>query len=278
VWTNWLGVKSRIDRAPISMEYCVLRDRPQEADIPYLGTYKLLDWATIFEAVLSAGDPFIMVSVGAGYGLFACTSAFAAMQTGRTYRLVGVEAEPQHVEWMEEHFQDNGLDPQWYRLIRAAASGRSGAHWFPMDAPHEYGRAVLPDLAVPGVPPGSVPLWGEIEHAGQRFQRVPAVTIGDILSGLPSADYVEVDIQGTEFEFLSAQPDILQEGVRMLRVQTHSSATDRKMHRLFSDLGWISRYAAPFNSEVTASLGNGVTRCIRFGDGVQTWINPRIHS
>ena len=50
---------------------------------------------------------------GAGWGRWLSAGAFASEQTGREYRLVGVEAEPQHFEWMERHFRDNNLKWEW---------------------------------------------------------------------------------------------------------------------------------------------------------------------
>jgi len=68
------------------------------------------------------------------------------------YRLIAVEAEPTHFEFMQAHFKDNVVDPQRYRLVRAAVAARDGTVWSYVGRPAEwYGQAVAPSPDLPRV-------------------------------------------------------------------------------------------------------------------------------
>ena len=76
------------------------------------------EWIDILESVSSAKTQYVMFELGAGYGRWAVRAARALRQHGAMpCHLVAVEAEPQHFEWLREHFGNNGLDPQAHTLI-----------------------------------------------------------------------------------------------------------------------------------------------------------------
>ncbi len=70
-----------------------------------------------------------MVDLGAGFGRWLVKGATAVRQChgDLPIRLIGVEAEPTHFEWLKQHFNDNGLDPAQHELIEAAVDG-AGTH------------------------------------------------------------------------------------------------------------------------------------------------------
>ena len=67
-----------------------------------------------------------MVYLGAGYGRWLVKGAAAVRQChgDLPIKLIGVEAEPTHFEWLKQHFNDNGLDPAQHELIEAAVDGQ----------------------------------------------------------------------------------------------------------------------------------------------------------
>ena len=121
---------------------------------------------------------------------------------------------------------------------------------------------------------GDVELWGEVEFEGTRFQRVRAVDIEEAIGDLPLVDYMHMDIQGSEYDFLSAKPELLQRRVKMVNIGTHSKAIERNLKRYFKSLGWACRYRVPINGKVRVRLGDGPSQIVEFGDGVQVWENP----
>ena len=67
-----------------------------------------------------------------------------AAKTDKELLLVGVEAEPTHFEWMNEHFADNGLDARRHRLIQAAVAANDGVANFAIGhAEAWYGQAIV---------------------------------------------------------------------------------------------------------------------------------------
>jgi ABC-type enterochelin transport system ATPase subunit len=82
-------------------------------------------------------------------------------------------------------------------------------------------------------------------------------------------DYLHMDIQGAELEFLASAPGVLREKVGRVLIGTHSTAIEEGLRRLFGGIGWRCQYDFPMNTELHIE-GNVVT----LGDGVQVWLNP----
>jgi len=233
----------------------------------------------LLEAVNAAGRTFVMIALGAGWGRWLSAGAFASEQTGREYRLVGVEAEPQHFEWMERHFRDNNLKREWSRLIHAAASDRSGTSWFRVgNAAAWYGQSIMPDDEVAQAGTDEAQVASEIEHLGTRLRRIRAVDMEEIIGDLELVDYIHLDIQGSELDVLSARPDLLQSRVKMINIGTHSERIERRLRQYFGALGWTCRYDVPLTTKVLIRCGEESPREVEFGDGVQVWQNVALES
>jgi FkbM family methyltransferase len=275
-WANWLGVLTRADVWAFSEEFMtIFRKSRQETPGYPTNDESVLDWVPLLQAVLDAGDPFVMVALGAGWGRWLSAGAFAAKNSGHGYRLVGVEAEPEHFRWMQLHFQENHLDSTNCRLVNAAASGYSGDCWFYVGKPASwYGQCIVPDNAFNG-PRTQVAIGEEFDHNGERVRRIRSVNIEDALQDLPVVDYLHMDIQGTEYDFLSAKPELLQNRVKMVNIGTHSHEIEANLRSLFESLGWKKRFDVAMNSKLPIFLGTEQVDTVQFGDGVQVWSNPR---
>jgi len=277
-WTDWLGVRTRSDVWAFLPDAMAVygKERFESPSIP-TDEEGLLDWLPLIDAVAAAGDTFVMVALGAGWGRWLTGGAFAARQSNRDYRLVGVEAEPTHFEWMVRHFSENGLDPSRYTLVKAAAARREGDCWFMVgNSTAWYGQSIMPESEIDADLRARVPLWSETTVNNQPVQRVRCVDLKSIANGLPVIDYLHMDIQGAEADVLTAHPDVLTECVRMVNVGTHSHEIEQILRELFSTLEWQSVYDIPLNTTVKARLGDAEPQTIQFGDGVQVWVNPRL--
>jgi FkbM family methyltransferase len=270
-FVNWLGVltRSTVWPFPPDIQALYARDRDEQAKYP-LDDEHVLDWVPLLEAVVSSRGRFRMVALGAGWGRWLTAGAFAARQLGLTFHITGVEAEPDHLAWMQQHMQDNSIPPQSYRLVHGAAAATPEPCWFPVASPEWYGQSIVATDATAAADPGQ----DEIVVRDRRLRKVQSVTIEHVISGDAIVDYLHMDIQGTEYGFLSRDPDRLRRYVRVVNVGTHSDAIERRLRRLFEKLGWQSRYDVQIGTQADLMLDGQMVARVEFGDGVQVWSNP----
>ncbi len=228
----------------------------------------IFDWLILLEAVAEAKHGFVMAALGAGWGRWLVAGAFAAQRLGGIpYRLIGVEAEPTHFQWMLEHFRDNHLDPAEHDLIEAAASGHSGHAWFYFGKPDSwYGQSIISDEAL-----NKRSSLQETSYNGERAKLVRAVDIEELTAKYARIDYLHMDVQGAELDFLASNPAVLNRKVKRLLVGTHSNEIEAGLRQLFSKLNWDNQYDVPLNGKVQVN-----DSLITVGDGVQVWINRQL--
>ena len=272
-WINWLGVLTRANVWAFTDDVRAIYDKERYERTAYpLHDEHVLDWIPLLEAVLASDSNFSMAAAGAGWGRWLSGGAFAAIQTGRTYTVMGVEAEPEHFNWMVNHFQDNHLDPARCRLVEAVAAERSGFCWFwNGDSAAWYGQAMVPERDVSPPTPESLAPGTILPYGNHHIKRTPCIGLDRILEGR-KVDYLHMDIQGTELEFVTAFPDLLHERVRMVNIGTHSHEVEAGLRSFFTRLGWKARFDIPMNGEVQVKLGSKPASAVKFGDGVQVWV------
>ena len=271
---NWLGVRSRIEYQ--ERWSAVAEHRTDRWKSPRLHTDHAsgLEWVSLLVAARQAGETFVVAELGAGWAPWLAAAVAVARQTGRDYRLIGVEAEPTHFRWMQEHLLDNEIDPGRCRFIEAAVSARSGACWFAVGRPMEwYGQSIASEADVSDDAP-----IGTLAKArdGTTLRRTRVVDLDEVLAGVDRVDYMHLDIQGSELDTLGAHPELLQERVRMVMVGTHSELMDRGLRRLFGSMGWTARYDVPIGGTALVRVGDEAPVEVRFDDGVQLWVNPAL--
>ena len=83
-----------------------------------------IEWIDLLESVVAARKSYTMIELGAGMGRWAVRAASAVRHYNPNlpFRLIAVEAEPTHFEWMRLHFADNDVDPNQHSLLYAAVS------------------------------------------------------------------------------------------------------------------------------------------------------------
>ena len=232
------------------------------------------EWVSLLEAVAHALARFTMIELGAGYGRWLVRGAMAASKRGLQYRLIGVEAEPTHFQWMKQHVQDNHVSPSGVQLVWAAVTEHDGVAWFRTGDPSTwYGQSLALTREIPvgkWVRTGSPVKWGT-----QTFLpvQIKAVSLSSLLRPLDCVDLIDIDIQGAELDVLAAARGPLAEKVRQVYIATHSHEVEAGLRHLFGDtLGWTCRYDYPCFSAPETPYGR-----IEFQDGLQVWWNPEVY-
>jgi FkbM family methyltransferase len=243
----------------------MIKNAGGEVRVPTKGTIlpypafneEYFEWIDVLESVIAADRQFVMIELGAGYGRWLVIAAIAICKYhgDLPMKLIGVEAEPTHLRWMKDHFRDNGLDPEQHRLIEAAIDEKEGEVCFWIgDADAWYGQAIAHGM-----------------QASERIQWVKAITLNQVLDALDHVDLIDLDIQGAELVVLRSAIGELDKKVKRVHIGTHSHDIEYGLRELFRQHNWYKANDYCLGSREITPWGE-----IEFGDGVQTWINPRL--
>lgn len=244
------------------------------------------EWIDLLESVLDARRSYTMIELGAGFGRWVVRAAHAVQRHDQEmpYRLVAVEAEPTVFEWMHLHFAANGLDPADHRLIHGAVSERAGECLFyvggPRGGPYDrepnawYGQRLTQDHDLAGESEEDGEYQGRkiLRHkSGWRSIRVPGVSLRSILRDLERVDLLDMDIEGQELPAIRGAAPELDAKVKRLHIGTHGKDIESELRQLLSAHDWrcLADYSLLSASETPWGL-------IRFENGVQSWVNPRL--
>lgn len=253
--------------------------------LPPAGVEDLLEWIVLLEAVAAAGDRFVMVELGAGYGRWSVAAVAAARRLRRarrpTPRIVAVEAHSARYASIAVHMADNGINPADHRLIHAAIGAERGGVLFPErdlvgagDPEKNFSAAVDPLRLTDQVRPDVNELTvGQNGRTLAVMRRVPRVVLADVAAGEGIIDLIHMDVQGAEGEAIPAAVETLNAVVRRLHVATHSRGVEETIRRTMAAQGWTNLIDLPHGGLEPAPTRWGP---VRLGDGMQTWINPRL--
>jgi FkbM family methyltransferase len=277
---NWIGVRTRAS-VRNARGYAV--PTFVRGELPSLSE-DYFEWIDVLESVYESEQRFTMVELGAGWGRWLVNAAVASRQLRpeRSLRLVGVEAEPTHFRWLEQHLRDNGLDPRQHTLIKAAVAEKDGRVRFQRGAAAEwYGQAIERDDPASKLsgPVSRLIRWTRNSVANRaafgpharKTRRTPAVSLNSLLEPLDTVDLVDADIQGVEADVFEAASDELARKVRRVHIGTHDRENELRLRLLFERLGWESRFDYGCHERNDTAWGPLV-----FEDGVQSWINPAL--
>jgi FkbM family methyltransferase len=273
---NFLGVRTREEFTAGMTGSVTAEKRWVETEYPPLDE-EYLEWIDVLEAVVAAAGTFTMVELGAGWGRWLMNAAAAAQQHDRPFHLVGVEAEPTHFRWMQQHFRDNAVDPAALTLIKAAVAAKDGRVRFHVGDPSAwYGQAIDASGSSPN---RRLSVRSKLRRLLERQRRgdertiveVRAVTLTSILRDLDRVDLIDLDVQGVEADVLESTESMLSEKVKRVHVGTHSTDNEDRLRALFGRLGWKNLNDYRFAAEADTPWG-----AVTFQDGVQTWENPRL--
>lgn len=277
---NFLGVKTKVSYFSLFERLADYSSAREVQTSPPVQNEDYFEWVDLLESVLSAKGTFRMIELGAGWGKWMVNGAVAARRAGLDYAVTGVEAEPKHFAWMEDHVEANELDRARATLVCAAVAGQEGEVWFHVgESADWYGQKVEdePPEESPEEPP--VPWWQRLlprrraESAdARRLVCVRAITLQSLLPDGVVVDLIDSDVQGSEADVFEAARDRLGETVRRVHIGTHSAENEERLRVLFGELGWqpLNDYACGRENETPYGV-------LAFEDGVQTWLNPRLH-
>ena len=86
-------------------------------------------------------------------------------------------------------------------------------------------------------------------------------------------DLIDMDIQGAEAEVVESSLDLLDRRVKRVHIGTHGDEIEARLRAAFARMEWRCLYDFPHGSDTATPFG-----VVSFGDGVQSWINPRYAS
>lgn len=219
-------------------------------------------------------DSFSMVELGAGYGPWLLRAYRGFRQfSERPVRLIGVEGDVSHYQWMREHFANNGLDPEEHRLVHACVSDTEGITAF-MDSENpdaDYGSRGLREEGAQDAFAHEEP--GKIFRGqdGRQYRTIQSVTLDGLIQDLDRVDLVHMDIEGHEFIVVSHAIKALNEKAARLLIGTHSPEIEKDLRKLLHAEGWTSIYDFDQAESVETEWGP-----IRFRNGCQAWVNPHL--
>jgi FkbM family methyltransferase len=257
-WTDFLGTKTRCSYLPAAYSTLsgVVDGPPTNSNAHF---HTVSEWtATLRAAVEAKNNHFVVVELGAGWGPWLVSGARAAQRLGiKNVLMAGVEGSAEHFAFLRQHLQDNGFDPDEHVLIHGVVGATDSI-------------AKFPKLRVPSEEWGASADFG---HAmtGVEMEEVNSVAVATLLKMLPTVDLVHCDIQGAEFEALSAARSELNERVRRLVIGTHGRKIEADLLDLFSSGGWRLE-----TDERCLLRQDDEDRFVLVGDGLQVWRNARL--
>ncbi len=225
-----------------------------------------IEWIGLLKAVRSATDKFVAMELGAGFGPWIIAGATAARSKGiRSIRLYGVEADPEHFQFLRQHFDDNGFDSRDHHLYEAAVGVRSGKARWPVvrDVPASEQW-------------GDRPIDSEGDYKGRDFaetKEVDVIAMLDLVCMEPYWTLIHIDVQGAEVDICRSCIELLNQRTQWIVAATHSRKLDGDFLEMMSAAGWILEHEKPckFKFHPDAATLESLTTL----DGTQVWRNPR---
>ena len=210
---------------------------------PWRGDFhsSVAEWIAGLRGVELAGDHFVAVELGAGWGPWMVNLCQAAKIKGarRTFA-IGCEADEQHCQFLHQHLADNGYSTSDYRLFEGAIGSEKGLTLFPIsdDSAHDWG--LRPIFCKSEAEADEITSGAHSDYRGRqfRFHRVPCFTLQEVLAGIDHVDVLHVDIQGGEVELVRNNLELLRRRVRYLVIGTHGRQIEGELIAVLRSAGW----------------------------------------
>jgi FkbM family methyltransferase len=230
-----------------------------------------IEYVSLIDALERAPQQrFSVVEIGAAWGPWLSMGGVVARRSGRKQiDLVGVEADPDRFQQLNRQLVVNQLRPayangEWCemgparsRLIQGAAGAKPGTLWFPKLNIHDLGAAAAEAKR-------------EQDYRGAAIEsyEVRAYSLTEILDGVDFVDFLHVDIQGAEFDLLSANAELLKQRVGCMLIGTHSRVIEGQLIQLL-DRDWSLWREKPCRVDWQLATPDLSGRTVN--DGVQYW-------
>lgn len=258
---NYLGVQI----APKYLPHILEGRGGQVEDIPIPANWHsdMAEFAAVLRAVDLAVNNWTMIELGCGWGCWMANSGAAARQRGLKINMVGVEADPDHLEFAKECMETNNFRLTEFKLIHGIAAEKHGFFLFPRQKQGGIDWGLQPVFEM------DQNKCRELVESGTYIE-LPSIGLITLLPELGRVDLLHVDIQGGELDLLQPIIDILCKYVAYIVIGTHSREIEGGLFDLLLRHDWELEIERP------AILQLGDSGPIVTVDGVQGWRNRRL--
>ena len=228
------------------------------------GGEQYVEWIFMLEALYSERNAkeFIFAEIGAGWGAWLIRGAASYRQISETpMKLIAAEADRTHYEYIFEHFEDNGIDPNAHDIVWAGVSDRRAIVPFKVETSQafDYGQHIMSDET-------------DDRKVGDMFMNVQCLTLEDVIGKYEKVDFLHMDIQGEELKVLANSTELLKNKVVRMQIATHSV----EIHEAVVELLRENNFELVFNYGWREVANVEYWGPIEFRDGSLSVINPRL--
>jgi FkbM family methyltransferase len=156
-----------------------------------------------------------MFELGAGWGRI-CLGLAGAIDykiipmIPKTYKCLGIEGEPNHYQWLGEHFEKqkiNGI------AVRGAVGRKNGSCSFNTSESSDscYGQAVTPLLSRRGIPS----IANIRRLLGKKTSKIPMFTVDRLVKDykFDHVDIIDMDVQGAEYDVVRGAAESIKNNI-----------------------------------------------------------------
>ena len=285
--TDFLGVRTRVSTIA---SIAHLAGTVEPPPIPANFHASQLEWAGALRAALQTTRKFVAIELGAGWCPWLSAGAVAAQRCGaREFDLCGVEACRGHVEFAQQHFQDNPIDSAQIELLHGIAGVHDGFEDFPEieDPANNWGASAI--IAGSDSHREVLARYSGLRRVSrlarigtsrllrqlmgiQSVSRLRSYALATLVRRSESVDLLHIDIQGHEFDVVQAALEAVCQRVKRMVIGTHSERISQQLRDLLSHHGW--ELEAEEACQVHRSRGKESLVL----DGCQVWRNTRLQS
>jgi FkbM family methyltransferase len=236
------------------------------------------EWKAILASVECAkDDPYVMVDLGAGFGWWGINAATALKRKAPAAlgRIIMVEAEPDHYEFLKIAISDNPIPGVSFETVKAAVGPAAGQDWFYTGRSDRwYGQRLMLDYHRDHLREQRqehVRSEGAVLKTSDNYElsQVEVATLEEILADCSHVDLLDMDIQGTELSIVQSASEVINAKCRRLFISTHSNEIHAELLTLL-DPHWELLASFLPHTEVETEVGK-----VKLLDGVQHWVIRR---
>jgi hypothetical protein len=276
--TDFLGIRHGIEFFPASYEHnsgAVFQKLP----IPDDGFHaESIEYVACFTSVEDSSDSYTMFELGAGWGPWMSIAGSTAIKKGiKKINLIGVEGAHNKTGFIKKHLLENGLRPDKEDLETTLYNPQ-----FQWEVNTKIYDGIInatgDDMEFPEVPPdayGASLTDGTSARMDTRLIKTKGYSFSGISSGYDLIDFVHLDLQGYEEEFVPSVIETLKEKVRFLFIGTHTRRIEGNLLNVLYDNGFKLLREQPCRVAWPESKPASFVDCT-FKDGGQFWVNKNL--
>jgi Domain of unknown function (DUF4214) len=231
-----------------------------------------LEWVGTLQAVLEAGNAFMMIELGAGWGPWCAIGYRAAKMRGIPgIRVIGVEGDAGHVGYMRESFAANEMPEDCAKVVAGVVGTSEGTAYFPKvkDPSRAYGGAAAYGDASTETGPFAHFVSSQASLL-DTVEEVRCYSLVTLMQDMPFVDLIHCDIQGEEENLFRHGIELITAKVGRCVIGTHSFAIDRALINLLPSSGWV------LEGIDACRMREQDGKLITVRDGTQVWRNATL--